>query len=277
MMRSGNPALRAFEKPVSYDQLGAVPASLDEGRSRVMTIGGTVQVTSILLAITFAAALGGWMLVQRGMVPSMGLWAVGMLGGLGLALVIAFNPRTAPFLAPVYAILKGAFLGGISFVVAAMVDNQLGAEVAAGMITPGQILVLQAILLTMGVLGAMLLGYSTGLLRLGSTGKKIVMVATMGIMAYYLVAIVLSLVMPGTGVAALMSFNNGSPISIGFSLFVIAIASFNLLMDFELIHEGADSGQPKYMEWYGGFALLVTLVWLYFEILRLLAKLQSRD
>jgi len=209
-------------------------------RGEAMTVGGTVNKTALALAILMAAAATVWNLGARdARVP--GLTMVGLLGGLVLAVATIWKKEWAPITTPLYAACEGLALGGIS----------IGFE----MRYPG--LVAQAVFLTFGVLAALLAAYRSGLIRM-TDNLRLGLVAATG----------------GIGVVPLI--RGSSPIGIGFSLVVVAIAAFNLVLDFDFIERGADSGAPKYMEWYGAFGLLVTLVWLYLELLRLLSKLQER-
>ena len=189
--------------------------------------------------------------------PSIGLMMFGIFGGLILAIITIFKKTWAPYTVSAYALLEGLALGGISKIF----DNQY----------PG--IASQAIFLTFGILAALLLVYKTGLIKPTENFKLGVCAATGGIAIMYLISWIMS--MFGSGMS-ILSPNNTSMLSIGISLFVVVIASLNLVLDFDFIEEGVEKGAPKYMEWYGAFGLLVTLIWLYLAILRLLAQLQSR-
>ena len=246
-LRSGNPALsdRMFQ---------AVPRAYGED---VMTLDGTVNRTGFLLLLVFMGAAVTWYLAAQGMGGLVGtLTWTGILGGLILALVTAFKKEWAGVTAPLYAALEGLALGGISFFFEAAIQG----------------IVLQAIGLTFGVAFVMLAIYRARLISVTRKFQIGVAAATGGIALVY----VLSMVLRWAGVPIPYIHGSG-PIGIGFSLFVVVIASLNLVMDFDFIEKGSRAGLPKYMEWYGAFGLVVTLVWLYLEILRLLAKLQSRD
>ncbi len=260
MMRTANPTLKPFSEPMRW-------ADLDQAEARVtsMTMQGTAVKTGILLAVCAASAVisFGWASTGSAMATP-ALWG-GLAVGLILALAISFKPRMAPFLAPLYAVAEGGLLGVISFYAAQFVGSKTGGGTDMNVI-------FQAVTLTFGIMAAMLIGYASGVLRLGSVAKKMVIGATAGIALTYL----LSMMLPMFGVRIPGIFGSG-PIGIGFSLFVIVLASLNLSLDFELIQKGVQSQAPKFMEWYGGFALLTTLVWLYIEILRLLMKLANRD
>jgi uncharacterized YccA/Bax inhibitor family protein len=182
---------------------------------------------------------------------------LGGIGGLICALATVFKPRWSPYTAPVYAGLEGLLLGGIS----AMFETQY----------PG--IAVQAVGATFGTLAALLAAYASGLIRPSENFKLGITAATGGICLVYLASWVLSLF----GVHALGSLFGAGLIGIGFSVFVVIIAALNLVLDFDFIENGVRQAAPKYMEWYGAFGLLVTLVWLYLEMLRLLSKLRSRD
>ena len=136
-------------------------------------------------------------------------------------------------------------------------------------------LVLQAVMLTFGVTFAMLGLYAFRIINVTERLKSTVLAATGGLCLFYLVSFVLGFFMESSPLRSITA--STSMLSIGFSVFVVGLAAFNLLLDFDLVEKGAQQNAPKYMEWYGGFALLVTLVWLYIELLRLLSKLRSRD
>jgi uncharacterized YccA/Bax inhibitor family protein len=243
MFRSGNPILRD-------DTFKGLPRAAGE----TMTLQGTVNKTGLSLLILLAAASYTWQGVTRENPVSPLLW-VGLLGGLVLALATSFKPVWAPFTTPLYAALEGLFLGGIS----GLYELRY----------PG--LVMNAVGLTFGCLAALLLTYSTGLIRPSEKFKTGVMVATGGVALLYLVSMGLGFF----GKTVPLIHDSGT-IGIAFSVFVVALAAMNLVLDFDFIESGAQRGAPKYMEWFGAFALLVTLVWLYLEMLRLLAKLQNR-
>jgi len=257
MMRTANPALRG----TAFTQFETAATS------KTMTIQGTVNKTAILLACCVATSLFTWSkfgeaaaTMEGGLsagFSAVAPWAFGgMIGGLVLALITVFKKTWAPVTAPLYAGAEGLFLGAIS----AMFEAKY----------PG--IVFQAVGLTFGVLAALLIAYTTRLIKATENFKLGVTAATGGIFLLYLVSWILG--MFGVGVP----FIHGSGLmGIGFSVFVVVIASLNLVLDFDFIESGAEAGAPKYLEWYGAFGLMVTLVWLYLEILRLLAKLQSRN
>ncbi|MDP8292577.1 MAG: Bax inhibitor-1/YccA family protein [Candidatus Orphnella occulta] len=239
MLRSGNPALRgdAFTRQGTDSSAGT------------MTIAGTANKTILLLIIAFITASLVWSHQQA----SAMLLFPSLIIGLIIAMVTIFKKEYSPITAPLYAAVEGVLLGTIS--------SYFNAQY------PG--IVIQAVALTFAVLLCMLGAYRSGLIKVTERFKLGVVAATGGIMVVYLVSMVMSFF--GANIGFIHS--NGL-LGIGFSVFVIIIASLNLVLDFDLIEKGADVGAPKYMEWYGAFALIVTLVWLYLEILRLLAKLR---
>ena len=256
-MRTGNPALndKTFENFGVYRR----GVSTDIAPANVMTIGGTANKTLFLLLLACGSACFTWSrVIAAGGDPGPMLgWAFGgAIVGLVTAFAICFKHTWAPFLAPVYALAEGLFLGGIS----ASFEAQY----------PG--IVFQAVACTFGTLFALLLAYQSRLIRATENFKLGIVAATGGICVVYLVSIVGNLI--GWPVPYLHA---AGPIGIGFSLFVVVIAALNLVLDFDFIEQAAERGAPKYLEWYGAFALMVTIVWLYMEILRLLAKLRSRD
>ncbi len=286
MFRTSNPALRndAFRPAQTWDDLerqgrggvfaptadaGSVEARPAVDRS-VMTLSGTVNKSFVLLGLCLTTAIFAWTVTTRPdpMVPPVLLTFGGGIAGFIVALIVGFRPQTSPALAPIYALLKGLFVGGLSAFYA-MQFAKPGAGLATG-------LVFGAVIMTFGIFAGVLMGFRLGWIRATPGFAKFVVAATLGVCFYSLVAIVASLLGFGA-MASVLNPANGGMISIGFSAFVVVIASANLVLDFEMISNGVQNKAPKYMEWYGGFALLVTVVWLYLEVLRLLAKIQSRD
>ena len=243
-LRSGNPALSA-------DTFTSIPRTSSEN---AMTIGGTVNKTAFALAILFLAATYVWSQGVAGALPTGFIWG-GFIGGFVVVLVTGFKQTWAPYTTPLYAGLEGLALGGISFIF----EQQY----------PG--IVSQAIFLTFGTLGGLLLAYRSGVIRATENFKLGVVAATGGIGLVYFLSFILGFF----GIDIPLIHSSGT-FGILFSLFVVVIAALNLVLDFDFIEEGAERGAPQYMEWYGAFGLLVTLVWLYLEILRLLVKLRSR-
>jgi uncharacterized YccA/Bax inhibitor family protein len=220
-----------------------------------MTLQGTVWKSAVLVVIVLAAASYTWSRVLSGATAfSYGLLAVGAIGGFITALVTIFAPRLYPVTAPVYAALEGLLLGAIS----AAFEAQY----------PG--VVIQAVGLSVGVLAVMLFVYGTGLIRATARFTIGVVAATGAVCLVYLADVVVSWF--GTRIPFI---HEAGLVGIGFSLAVVAIAALNLILDFDFIERGVRQQAPKYMEWYGGFSLLVTLIWMYLEMLRLLAKLRG--
>ena len=238
--RSGNPALssKTFE-------------NIERTSDNVMTVDGTVNKVAISLILLLVS---GYFTYTRELLP---LAFVGAIGGLIVAIVTIFKKQWSPITVPIYSLLQGLFLGGISYIFNQLYDG----------------IVLQAVLLTGSILFCLLFAYKSGLIKATENFKLGVTAATGGIFIVYMISFVMSFF--GSGLP-ILDINNSSLMSIGFSLFVVVIASLNLVLDFDFIEQGAEMGAPKYMEWYGAFGLLVTLIWLYIEILRLLAKLRGR-
>lgn len=252
-MRSSNPVLtdsvfRNFE---------------DYGDSTTMTVTGTATKTLISIVLAFLTAGMVWhKFQQEGGIP-LGLqaiqpfWVGGLIVGLVASLATVFKPNWAPYTTPIYALAEGCFLGGIS----AIVQSQF----------PQVPIVFQALGLTFGTAFAMMVLYQTGMIKVTEKLRAGVMAATGAIALVYLISFVMRMF------GMQMPFiHEATPIGIAFSVFVVGLAAFNLLLDFDLIDRMSAQRAPKHMEWYGAFALMVTLVWLYIEILRLLAKLNRR-
>jgi len=248
MMRSANPSLTQG----TFSNMRTLASA-----GNVMTIGGTALKTFILLLCVIATSTFTWTLfLQTGNPASVTPWLfLGAIGGLIAALTTIFKKEWAPVTAPIYALLQGLFIGGISAVFEAQY--------------PG--LVFQAVSLTFGVLAVMLFVYETGLIKPTEKFKLGVIAATGAVALIYFVSIIFSFF----GVNFGFIYGSGM-MGIGFSLIVVGIAALNLILDFDVIEKGAAAGAPKFMEWYGAFALMVTLIWLYIEMLRLLSKMRSR-
>lgn len=247
LFKSSNPALQ--EKTFQ----GTVLEGMSMGEE--MTLKGTMNKFGVLIALTIASTLFAWTQVYKGGDPRT-LIITGGVGALVFALILVFKMRWAAFLAPAYAIFKGLAVGVIS----ALYNLQYNG------------LPIQAIALTLLVTLIMFLIYRYRIIKVTNKFRTVIVVATGAIALFYLIQF-LTYSIGGTPVA--YSFTNSStPISIGFSILVTALASFNLLLNFDTIEKGVEIKAPKYMEWYGAFGLLVTIIWLYLEILRLLSKFQ---
>ena len=253
LFKSGNPTLaeNKFRSTI-----------LDEViiHENAMTIKGTLQKFGFLFIMVLGSSFYSWKEFADGgnVIPMM--WT-GAIGGLVIAITLAFKQNWSPYLAPLYALLQGLFIGAIS-----AMYNTTFAEVAPNII-------INAVGLTFGVAAAMYLLFSFRIIKATEKFKSVIISATVGIAIFY----VLVMILRAFGYDNMPFLHEGSLLGIGFSLFVVAIAALNLILDFDMIEKGAEMGAPKYMEWYGAFGLMVTMVWLYLEILRLLSKISSRD
>jgi uncharacterized YccA/Bax inhibitor family protein len=254
LMKTSNPALsdKTFQNLANSQYGGVIDAA------NRMTLNGTVHKTGILLVCAFATAAWTWRLFAQSHDPAdvSGLLLLGVFGGFICAMVTIFKKEWSPVTAPIYALLEGLFLGGVS----AFFDLRY----------PG--IAIQAVGLTFGTLFVLLMAYSSGLIKVTDKMRLGIVAATGGIAIFYLLEMVL-----GFFGFHFVAINGSGVIGIGFSLLVVAIAALNLVLDFDFIEQGVNVGAPKYMEWYGAFGIMVTLVWLYLEILRLLSKMRSRN
>jgi uncharacterized YccA/Bax inhibitor family protein len=253
LMRTSNPALSgdAFRG----DAIGY--------GGETMTISGAVNKTGILVVLCVATAAWTWnrFFGAAAASPAEAMQSVAlpvMIGGIGgfiVAMVTIFKKQWSAITAPIYALLEGLVLGGVS----ALLEMRFHG------------IAIQAVALTLGVLIAMLVAYRTGLIKVTDKLRLGIVAATGGIAVFYFLQFIL-----GFFGIHFTTIKGATPIGIGFSVLVVAIAALNLVLDFDLIENGARYGAPKYMEWYSAFALMITLVWLYFEILRLLSKIRER-
>ena len=254
LMKTSNPALgdKTFSD-LARAQYGGI------AETERMTLSGTVNKTGVLLLCAMASASWTWhlFLQSRDMADVAPWMMVGLFGGLICAMVTVFKKEWSPVTAPVYALLEGLALGGISAVFE--------------MRYPG--IGIEAVSLTFGTLLVLLLAYSSGLIKVTDKFRMGIVAATGGIFLFYMLQMVLGFF----GVQVFSTVYGSGPIGIGFSLIVVAIAALNLVLDFDFIEQGVKVGAPKYMEWYGAFGIMVTLVWLYLEILRLLSKMRNRN
>ena len=249
--KSGNPTLtqKMFDKSMS----------IEAGVQGTMSVRGAINKFGFLMLMVIAGAGYSWHLFEQGQTATVTtLMFVGIFGGLVTAIAISFKPNWAAYLAPLYGLLEGLFIGAISAIL-----NEAFAKKYPG-------LIMQAVGLTFGVAFAMFILYNFRIIKATEKFKSVIIASTLGIGIFYLITIVLGWFGVNVGF-----MSDSSMLSIGISLFVVAIAALNLILDFDMIEQGAERGAPKFMEWYGAFALLVTLVWLYMEILRLLSKLGS--
>ena len=246
-MRSTNPTLN----DKIFQGLG-----VEDSEDR-MTVQGTATKTIMMLLMAMTTAVFAWGQVFSNGFQNVGafVWG-GMIGGFILAMITIFKKEWAGVTAPMYALVEGLFLGGISAMYASVYDG----------------IILQAVGLTFGVFLTMLVGYRSGLIKVTDRFRSIVIAATGGIALLYFFTIVL-----GFFGISLPMMHDSSLLGIGISLAIVAVAALNLALDFDFIDKASEAGAPKYMEWYGAFGLMVTLVWLYLEILRLLSRLNSRS
>ena len=246
--RSSNPALNSntFKNVVKKDSL-----HLNE----TMTIRGTVDKTALALSLLLISGYYCYFLGEQSL--TLILTFIGFFLGLILFFTTIFKKSWAPFTVPFYSISQGFVLGGVSLYYNSQYEG----------------IVLQAILLTILVLISMLFAYRSKIIKPTENFKLGVFSALMAVFLLYIVGFIMSFF--GSGIP-ILNPNNSSLISIGFSVIIVILGAFCLVIDFDFIEEGAEKGVPKYMEWYGAFGLLVTLIWLYLEIIKLLAKLRNR-
>ena len=244
-------------------------------KARVMTLGGTLTATSILLSIVAVVGILVWQSLNTAFAAGADMpgWIMPvMIGTLISGFVVSFiiyrNPKTAPIITPIHAALEGAFVGIATF----YIPMQYMA-VEPGTVNPTAMLAVQAAVATFGVAGAMLFGYATGIIRVGPVFQKIMITALLGLVVYVVAIMLLGFM----GIHIWNGFADAGPMGIGFSVLIIGLASMFLILDFQYIEKGIDAQAPKYMEWVGAWGLMITLVWLYIEILRLLSKLRSSD
>jgi uncharacterized YccA/Bax inhibitor family protein len=252
--RSGNPALNKN----TFAATGAFAGT----ESEVMTINGTVNKIFIMLLLVIGGASYVWNKffsaydMQQG-IAAVQPWLIGGgIGGFIVAIITVFKQSWARITAPIYALLEGVFLGGLSAIFEAQFQG----------------IVIQAVGLTFGVLFVLLLAYRSGWIKVTQNFRLGVVAATGGIALFYLVSFILGMFGVNTGY-----LHGTSLLSIGISVVIVIVAALNLVLDFDFIESGAEQGAPKHMEWYAAFGLMVTLIWLYIELLRLLSKLASRD
>jgi uncharacterized YccA/Bax inhibitor family protein len=274
-MRTSNPALndKVFEQARAGAAAEAAPGraagpALEDAYAApayrgaivgddTMTLNGVVWASGALLVLVIAAGVFGWNSVDHTVdTVSLPAWLpVVLFGGLGVAILTIFKPKLARFTAPLYALLEGALLGAISALYNAAYDG----------------IVVQAVALTIGVFAVMLFLFATRIIKVTDKLRMGIVAATGAIMLVYVANLILSLF--GSNLPFLHS---AGALGIGISLLIVGVAAFNLLLDFDFVERGVEAGAPRYMEWYAAFGLLVTLIWLYLELLRLLAKLQRR-
>jgi len=235
--------------------------SLDQTNTGVMTVRGTMQKFGFLMVLVMAGAAYTWKLYYSFKVPTMmTFFYVGMIGGMICAFATIFVPRLAKYLSPAYAILEGFLLGGLS----AIINESFKAKYPN--------IIMEAVLLTFGVAFAVFLLYNFRIIQATNKFRAVILSSMIGIGIFYLIDIVLGFF--GVNIP-FMNFGDNSVIGIVVNLFVVVIAALSLVLNFDQIETGEKMGAPKYMEWYGAFGLLVTLIWLYLEILRLLSRFSN--
>lgn len=243
MFKSSNPAMRSMEK-VTYEA-SAVP----------MTVQGTVNKTFIMLLLVLLTGTITWKMILAGNAAGGALITFGAIAGFITALIAIFKPNTIHITAPIYALFEGLVIGGISALFSTFYNG----------------IIFQAVGITIAIFLAMLIMYKLRILKASAGFVKMLFIATAGIALYYLVAIIASFFGADFTVFAMPR-----GLGLGIQLFIVGIAALNLILDFNYIEQGSAQGLPKKMEWYGAFGLLVTLIWLYIEVLRLLALLSRR-
>lgn len=267
---TGNPAIRQVDNYLN--PAGHGDWARDMAAPKVMTYQGTIINTAILLGLTVGTAGFLWSFAAEAW---LGLLIGGGVVGLILALVVIFKPRLAPFLAPVYAIAEGAFVAGASFMWASIAADRQAAASGGGGGAMAQLdtsLITQAAGLTFAIAAVMLGLYATRIIRATPMVMRMIIVATGGVCLFALANILL-----GVFFDKPLVLWDGGPLSIAISALIVGIAAFNLIIDFKIVEDGVANKAPKWMEWYAGFALLITIVWLYVSILRLLAMLRGGE
>ncbi len=250
LLKGGNPAIseKMFEQVHTYD-------------GEVMTIRGTMNKFGLMFIMLLGGASFTWNMFYKAGPEAVMPWMWGsLIGGMIVAIIIIFKKTWAPYLALGYGLLEGLFLGAVS----AFYDFAFAASYPS--------IIMHAVLLTFGCAAAMFFLYRSGVIKATNKFKKVMLIATAGIAIFYLISMVMR--MFGMQMPYL---HDSSPIGIGISLVIVVVATLNLILDFDMIDNGAATGAPKYFEWYCAFGLMVTIVWLYLEMLRLLSKLSSRD
>ena len=257
--------------------------SLPEGQvivqdGQVMTIKGSIVKTALLLVLLLVAAAYSWTVTYNSINPSSPMWYLmgGVIVGFILAMVITFAPKTAPYLSPIYAVAEGFALGCISAVYNGYAIERAQARGVAADPNGISSLIAGAILLTVITTFVMLILYRTGAIKVDGKFNRILKVALISVLVFYVIGIIVALFGGRDGQFYQLFFGN-SILAIVINVIIVGIAAFSLMQDFDLIVKGSQMGAPKYMEWYAAFGLMVTLVWLYLEILRLLSRIQSRN
>jgi uncharacterized YccA/Bax inhibitor family protein len=223
-----------------------------------MTVKGTVQKTAILFFIVVFSGAITWSTVETSPNLYFPVLIIGAIGGIIALLIGMSKPETGRISAPIYAIFEGLFLGAVSLKYNYFFEGIVG----------------QAIILTLGILLIMIGLYSGGFLKATNTFVKVVTISTIGVCSLYIITFLINMI---SGTTVLPFLHDSGPISIGFSVIVVILAALNFVIDFDMVEKGEQHGAPRHMEWFGAMAIMVTLIWLYVNILRLLSKLASRD
>jgi len=279
MIKSSNPAMKVFENPQTWSEFqgGSV------AKPTTMTIGGVAQATGIQLGFAIAGAMLGWAAFREGWIPAgastvvfLGIFAMLWIGGM----YMARHPAHAKVLGPVFSAAYGLVAGTMSYAVAVALGGVLSKNpelvgaadglTQADLVARGAGVIFQAVLLTFGVVAAMLIGTATGLIRVTGMFAKVVVFATGALMLTYVAGMVLRLF--GVGIPLI---HEAGPVGIAFSAFAVVLASLNLAMQFASVQEAVKQGAPRSMEWYAGYAIISTVIWLYIEILILLYKIYA--
>ncbi|VAW33403.1 hypothetical protein MNBD_GAMMA01-1794 [hydrothermal vent metagenome] len=253
--KSSNPAMSVFDKTADLS-LGPTDEFMVDASQR-MTINGTVNKTGILILIVIVSAAWSWSYLPQNPGMYIPFFFGALIAGIGAGVLLWKKPELSSKVAPVYAVFEGLFLGGLSV----FLEQQY------------QGIAMQAALATMATVVGMLIAYKTGIIRATPMFKKIIITAAIGIGIFYLISVAAYFIF-GTSFSV-NNLTNATPMGIAVSVFTTGIAALFLIMDFDRIERGATEGAPKFMEWYGAFALTVTICWLYFEMIRLLAKLRD--
>jgi uncharacterized YccA/Bax inhibitor family protein len=254
-LKSTNPALAVFEKTENLSLGPNDVFMVDE--SQRMTLNGTINKTGILITIVILAAAWSWSYLPSNPGMYIPFFFGAFIAGIVSAFLLASKPHLSSKVAPVYAVFEGLFLGGLSVYLENMYEG----------------IAMQAALATMATVIGMLLAYRSGIIKASPMFKKVMVIAGMGIGIFYMISIGAHFIFDTS--FSVNNLQNATPKGIAVSVFTTVVAALFLIMDFDRIERGANEGAPKYMEWYGAFALTVTICWLYFEMIRLIAKLRD--
>lgn len=273
-MRMSNPSLKPFQEPQTWDDLALAGGGAVTTKPATMSVAGTVTATGTLLGICVAVAVFSWgrfeAMAQNGQIGQAALWTFGaMIVNFVLWMVMSRKQDLAMVLGWLYAGLEGVFLAGASMFIGYQFLNSPD-EAGA---TPEMVgLIFQAAMITFSIAAATLIAFTMGFIRVGPVAMKMFFVAIGGVMIYW----VALLLLPLLGIDVPNLWASGSPLGIGFSLLMVGLATFGLVLDYQIVDDAIKQEAPKKLEWYAGVAILTSLVWIYIEVLRLLAKLKDR-